>query len=232
MSTNSLMNYKIERAVPLGDRAIFIAGLCKGRCVMHLGCAAWPLTEQQLEDGSLLHLALSKVSRRVYGIDLSEEGLSFLRKRGFKDLIRWDVEKLDELRVEEPVDVIVSGEILEHLSNPGLFLQGISRLMKREKSKLVISVPNAFSIRHFVPVMLRQTERVMDDHTAYYSFSTLRELLRRHDLRVSESYIFSNVGQGSSGFKRLLKRTMNATLMHTFPQVSEGLMVVADVNEN
>jgi predicted TPR repeat methyltransferase len=159
------MKYKIEHAVPLVDRANFIASLCKGRCVMHLGCAAWPLTAQQLEDGSLLHLGLSKVSRRIYGIDLSEEGLSFLRKRGFKDLIRWDVEKLDELRVEEPVDVIVSGEILEHLSNPGLFLRGISRLMKREKSKLVISVPNAFSIRHFVPVMLRQTERVMDEHS-------------------------------------------------------------------
>jgi 2-polyprenyl-3-methyl-5-hydroxy-6-metoxy-1,4-benzoquinol methylase len=232
MSPNSLMNYKLAPVVPLDNRVNFIASLCKGRCVMHLGCAAWPLTKQQLEDGSLLHLALSKVSRRVYGIDLDEQGLAFLRERGFKDLIRWDAEKLDELQVEEPADVIVSGEILEHLSNPGLFLQGISRFMKREKSKLVISVPNAFSIRHFVPVMLRQTERVMTDHTAYYSFSTLRELLRRHDLRVTASYIFSNVGQGSSGFKRLLKRTMNATLMHTFPQVSEGLMVVADVNEN
>ncbi|MGC1687149.1 MAG: class I SAM-dependent methyltransferase, partial [Candidatus Acidiferrales bacterium] len=118
MSSNSLMKYKIERIVALDDRVNFIANLCKGRCVMHLGCAAWPLTEQQLDDGSLLHLALSKVSRRVYGIDLNEEGLAFLRERGFKDLIRWDVEKLDDLRVEEPADVIVSGEILEHLSNP------------------------------------------------------------------------------------------------------------------
>jgi 2-polyprenyl-3-methyl-5-hydroxy-6-metoxy-1,4-benzoquinol methylase len=174
----------------------------------------------------LLHVPVSKAARRAYGIDLSEEGLVFLRDRGFKDLIRWDVEKLDELRVDDLVEIIVAGEIMEHLSNPGLFLRGISRFMRRHKSRLIISVPNAFSYRHFIPVLLSKTEFVMPDHTAYYSFSTLRELLQRHDLQIIEHYTCT-YSEGSTAVKRLLKRTMNAAVMRTFPQVSEGLMIVA-----
>jgi 2-polyprenyl-3-methyl-5-hydroxy-6-metoxy-1,4-benzoquinol methylase len=221
--------YKINGLTPVSDRSAFIADLCRNRCIMHLGCAAWPLTDQQWRDGMLLHLALSKVARRAYGIDLSEEGLAYLRERGFRNLIRWNVERLDELRVDDSVDVIVAGEVMEHLSNPGLFLQGVSRFMKRHKSKLIISVPNAFSYRHFLPVLLRKTEFVMPDHTAYYSFSTLTELLQRHDLQISERHTCTYT-EGSTAVKRLVKRAMNATVRHTFPQVSEGLMVVAHVN--
>lgn len=152
-------------------------------------------------------------------IDLCADGLAFLRERGFKDLIQWDVERLDELQVDESVEVIVAGEILEHLSNPGLFLRGILRFMKRQKSKLIISIPNAFSFRHFVPVMLKQTELVMPDHTAYYSFSTLKELLNRCDLRITESYTFCNGANNASAIRRLLRRTMNATFTRAFPQV-------------
>jgi 2-polyprenyl-3-methyl-5-hydroxy-6-metoxy-1,4-benzoquinol methylase len=220
------MTYKIGRLTPVSDRAAFIANMCRDRCVMHLGCAAWPLTDQQWRDGMLLHVPVSKAARRAYGIDLSEEGLVFLRDRGFKDLIRWDVEKLDELRVDDLVEIIVAGEIMEHLSNPGLFLRGISRFMRRHKSRLIISVPNAFSYRHFIPVLLSKTEFVMPDHTAYYSFSTLRELLQRHDLQIIEHYTCT-YSEGSTAVKRLLKRTMNAAVMRTFPQVSEGLMIVA-----
>jgi 2-polyprenyl-3-methyl-5-hydroxy-6-metoxy-1,4-benzoquinol methylase len=225
------MTHKIGALTPVRDRAAFILEMCKGRCVMHLGCAAWPLTEQQLRDNMLLHAPISKAARRAYGVDLSEEGLAFLRTRGFKDLICWDVEKLDELQVQDQVEVVVAGEVMEHLSNPGLFLQGVSRFMKRHKSKLIISVPNAFSYRHFIPVLLTKTEYVMPDHTAYYSFSTLTELLKRHGLKISQRFTCT-YAEGSTGMKRLIKRGMNATIRHTFPQVSEGLMVVVEIEQN
>jgi len=223
------MTYKIGRLTPVRDRIAFIVEMCRNQRVMHLGCAAWPLTDQQLKDGTLLHSALCKVAKRVYGVDLSEEGIEFLRERGFKDLIRWDVEKLSEIAIEEPVDVIVAGEVLEHVSNPGRFLTGASNFMKNRRTTLIISVPNAFSLRHFVPVLLHRTELVMPDHTAYYSFSTLKELLQRCDLEIVEGYTFNSTGLDLSAIKRRLKRSFNTILMHTFPQVSEGLMVLVQV---
>jgi len=228
MARPSPMVHKIPDVATIRDRRGFIVKACENRSVLHLGCADWPLTAESLQDGTLLHLSLSKVSNRTFGIDSSEEGLSILRAHGFRDLIQWDVEKLDQLHTEGPVEVIVAGEILEHLSNPGLCLSGISRFMRHSQSKLIISVPNAFSIRHFASLMFSKTELVHPDHTAYYSFTTLSELLRRHDLQVREIYTYTEVSKKSSPLNRFAKRVLNATVHRAFPQTSEGIIAVVE----
>ncbi len=178
-----------------------------------------------------MHLAISKVSKRVFGIDWSEEGLLLLRASGFTDLIQWDVEKLDGLRIDQPLDVIVAGEILEHLANPGLCLEGIAQFMRRHHSKLIVSVPSAFSLRHFVSFMFQKTELVMPDHTAYYSFATLSELLHRHGFNVLQLCAYSNSAKGSWSVRRFLKLGLDATLFRVFPQVSEGIIAVARLGD-
>jgi hypothetical protein len=222
------MVHKIPDVERIRDRRGFIVKACENRSVLHLGCADWPLTAESLQDGTLLHLSVSKVSKRTFGIDSSEQGLSVLRAHGFRDLIQWDVEKLDHLRMEGPVDVIVAGEILEHLSNPGLCLQGISQFMRHSKSKLIISVPNAFSIRHFASLMFRRTELVHPEHTAYYSFTTLSELLQRYDFQVLEIYTCTEVSSKSSPLNRFAKRVLNSTLHRAFPQLAEGIIAVVE----
>ncbi|MBO0181221.1 hypothetical protein J0682_30075, partial [Vibrio parahaemolyticus] len=76
-------------------------------------------------------------------------------------------------------DVIVAGEIIEHLNNPGLFLSGVRRFMHRD-SKLVITTINAYCAMRFFVYALRGrrgiNEFVHPDHVAYYSYSTLRVL--------------------------------------------------------
>jgi 2-polyprenyl-3-methyl-5-hydroxy-6-metoxy-1,4-benzoquinol methylase len=228
MGRSSLMVHKIPDVASISDRRGFIVRACENRSVLHLGCADWPLTAESLLDGTLLHLSLSKVSNRTFGLDSSEQGLSVLRAHGFGDLIHWDVEKLDQLRMESPVEVIVAGEILEHLSNPGLCLDGISQFMRRARSTLIISVPNAFSIRHFASLMLRRTELVHSDHTAYYSFTTLSELLQRYDLQVREIYTYTEVSKKSSPLNRFAKHVLNATVHRAFPQVAEGIIAVVE----
>jgi 2-polyprenyl-3-methyl-5-hydroxy-6-metoxy-1,4-benzoquinol methylase len=226
------MVHPIPNAAAISDREEFITRTCQNRSVLHLGCAGWPLTEESLRDGTLLHSALSKVSARAFGMDLCEEGLSVLRSHGFRDLIKLDVEEIDQLHLETPPDVIVAGEILEHLSNPGLFLQGASILMRHAKCKLIISVPNAFSLRHFVSLMFQKTELVMPDHTAYYSFNTLSELVRRYGLQVREFYNYTEVSKRSSRFNRFAKRLLNATLLRAFPHLSEGIIAVVEKRDD
>lgn len=233
MSPAPLMVHRIPGSAIISDRRVFISKACENRTVLHLGCAEWPRTVESLQDGTLLHMALSRVSKRIFGIDLSESGLSILRNHGFRDLICWDAEKLDQLTIDVPIEVIVAGEILEHLSNPGLFLQGIAKFMKYSKCRLIVTVPNAFSFRHFVSFMCSKTELVMPDHTAYYSFTTLATLLGRYNLRVCEAYSYTNVDPKSSTLNRFAKRALNVTLLQAFPQVSEGIIAVAEnVNDS
>lgn len=226
MQDTSLTVHPFFNVPLISDRRSFIVRACKNRSVLHLGCAEWPLTGESLTDGTLLHASISEVSSRLFGIDLCEQGLSILRAHGFENLIQWDVERLSQLQLGSTVDVIVAGEILEHLSNPGLCLEGISQFMVDSRCKLIISVPNAFSIRHFVPFMFRKVELVRPDHTAYYSLRTLSHLVERYGLQVSAIYHYTEVSRKTSAFNRFAKRLLNETVVRAFPQVAEGIIAV------
>ncbi len=113
----------------LVQRVEFIKKACVGRKVLHLGCTDYPFTEQAIENEMLLHFELEKVAGELYGFDFDQKGIDVLEKAGGKNLYRADLEQLENVPLEETFDVIIAGEMIEHLSNPGLFLRGIQRFM-------------------------------------------------------------------------------------------------------
>lgn len=207
------------------DRDAHLLELCRGKKVLHLACAAWPATKTWCEDGSLLHLRMGKVARRLAGFDWSQEGLDVLKEHGVPDLHRLNL--LDEKDVEagwskldfEP-DIIVAGELLEHLDRAGMVLESCRRMMS-DNCRLIVTVPNAFSIRSFLHV-LRGYEKVARDHVSYYSYSNVRELVERNGFALDKvtwyRYSFS---------RRLADRVLDVALSPVtwmWPQVSEGLI--------
>ncbi|MCV4607588.1 hypothetical protein OFB74_32295, partial [Escherichia coli] len=88
------------------------------------------------------------------------------------NLFEADLELLNNVPLERTFDVIVAGEIIEHLNNPGLFLSGVRRFMHRD-SKLVTTTINAYCAMRFFVYALRGrrgiNEFVHPDHVAYYS---------------------------------------------------------------
>ncbi len=184
-----MANGKIE----LVQRVDFIKRRCEGKKVLHLGCTNSPFTENSIRDGSLLHFELEKITKKLYGFDLDEKSIEILKSHGVKDVYRADLERLHEVELEEKFDVIVAGEVIEHLSNPGLFLEGVKRFMD-ENTELLITTINAYSGMRFAIYALRGrggiNEPVHPDHVAYYSYSTLNLILRRANLQVKEFYFY------------------------------------------
>ena len=74
------------------------------------------------------------------GVDLDGDTVVELTEHGvFDNLVEGDVEKLTELELSgERFDLVVAGDIIEHLSNPGLMLEGMKGLMK-PNGKLLVS---------------------------------------------------------------------------------------------
>ena len=64
-----------------------------------------------------------------HGLDFDQEGLDILKKNGIGNLYQGDLENLQAVKLDETFDVIIAGEMIEHLNNPGLFLNGIKRFM-------------------------------------------------------------------------------------------------------
>lgn len=176
------------------DRVEFIKKACAGKKVLHLGCTDYPFTEQMIKNKMLLHFELEKTASELYGFDFDENGIGILAGAGVKNLYRADLEKLEAVALDETFDVIIAGEMIEHLSNPGLFLKGIQRFMNAE-TKLVITTINAYCGMRMLTYGLRgqggRNEPVHPDHVAYYSYSTLRVLIERENLKVNNFYFYN-----------------------------------------
>jgi len=178
------------------ERTDYILEACRGKRVLHVGCTDMPYTEQKLRGNYLLHADIEKVAAVQYGIDLSEEGIKMLQDAGFKNLAVGDVE---EIATKNPFgdvefDIILAGEIVEHLSNPGLFLAGIRPLLKSPDARLIITTVNATCAYRVLYTLLTNDEKVHPDHVFYYSRKTLTELVRRYNY-VVENFCYYPVGR-------------------------------------
>jgi SAM-dependent methyltransferase len=188
--------------------------------VLHLGCVDRPFLEEKLANGTLLHAEIVQRAALAIGVDSDAAGLRLFQERGWRGLCA-DVENLPEL--DDRVDLVVAGEIIEHLSNPGLFLQALARRLD-PSTEVILTTPSAYGAKRFWRFLLGH-EQVHPDHVAYYSPLTLRELLRRYGFRVAEEYPypigpeFGDVPWYYRAFERL------GTAVQ--PWTADGIIVVA-----
>ena len=142
------------------DRHAFIVSKCKGMKVLNLGSSSGDL-----------HGKLKASCVSVIGVD----------KDGAADLTIDLDEEPD--RLTAAVDVVVAGEIIEHLSNPGRLLKALRRM---DCWRVIITVPNAFSEAGRQTMLRSGIENVNNDHVAWYSYWTLKTLVERFGFTVKE----------------------------------------------
>lgn len=158
---NTKMMHVVPDA-PVIDRAKSILQHCAGKRVLEFG-ASGPM-----------HDAVGKVATLLVGID----------RHTTDDVIGFDLDKIGpDLPDLGTFDLILCGEILEHLANPGWFLERLHR--QYPGVQVVITVPNAFTAngkQH----MRDSIENVNIDHVAWYSYRTLRTLIERYGYAVQD----------------------------------------------
>lgn len=148
-------------AAEVVDREGLLVDLCRGKRVLEFG-ASGPLTSR-----------IRAVASGYLGVD---------RQDG-DGVVGFDLDAVT--RADLPVfeaDVIVCGELLEHLSNPGHFLDRLSRQYRGVP--VALSVPNAFSAAAASHIV-KGVENVNPDHVAWFSYKTLTTLLGRHGYRLA-----------------------------------------------
>lgn len=187
------------------DRANFLLDACYGKRVLHVGCTDVPMTRLRIAEGTLLHAKLSEANSDVLGIDIAQDGLDLLRDVGLTNIKCINAENMGLDDFTEPFDVILAGDVMEHLSNPGLFLCNASQVL-RPDGCLIIGVPNALTANN-VKAWLFGREDVHEDHCFYYSPKTLSQLCKRYGflptklvftvqpLTSGESWLFGTLRQ-------------------------------------
>ncbi len=208
------------------DRVSYLVDACHDQRVLHLGCTNAPYTAQSIADGSLLHDRLAEVSAELWGVDQDRDGLEVLASRGTQNLVEADLHSLHRATLPSDLQVIVAGEIIEHLSNPGLFLDSVRRVMTGD-TRLIITTINAYCAMRFARYALRGrggiAEPVHPDHVAYYSYSTLHQLLRRHGMAVT-NFAFYDLGKEHRPHNRSSLNLINDVCVAISRQLADGLV--------
>ena len=173
LSTSTVM-YKQLSSI---QRLDFLRGRIADRSVLHLGCTNHPYTNESIAKGTFLHEDIVNKASLTYGFDFDNDGLDILRGMAYTNLYRADLEELEDVDLDLKFDVILAGEVIEHLKNPGIFLEGIKRFM-HEGSELILTTVNAYAAFRFAAYALRGRVGVNDpvhpEHVFYFAYRTIR----------------------------------------------------------
>ena len=165
---------------------------CSGKSVLHVGCTNAPNTKDKAAKNQLSHLHLASVSKFLLGIDVAEDAIAFMRHDlGIQNVMYGDAEQLQEFTCGNKFDIIIASDIMEHLGNPGLFLESAKQCLKNfGGGELLITVPMAFSIKRMGSLLLAHDEHPNFDHVAYYSPACLKQLSQRYGFTISQFVAF------------------------------------------
>lgn len=165
---------------------------CRGKRVLHIGCTDHPITAHKIAQNKLLHTQLVRVAAEVIGLDIDKEGIDTLSSlMPEQQFILHSAEESDQCTSlsEQRFDIIVATDVIEHISNIGLFLGAVCN-KSQPGGKLLITTPQAFAIKRMLIMMLTGYEYVHPDHIAYFSVSTLSRMLSRYQMEIDQVHMF------------------------------------------
>ena len=156
------------------DRARMIADALLGRdisndmppAILDVGC----------RDGAFMRQL--KIRCRITGVDIDPNAL-LQYKLCFPDSNIRLADCNENLPFDnETFDVVIAGEIIEHLINPQLFLSEIKRILK-PYGIFIGSTPNALRWDKRLHLLLGRDPKTFSDptHTQYFSYDSLKNLL-------------------------------------------------------
>ena len=166
------------------------------------------------------HAILKNAAKEVYGvdIDLAPE---------FASDSHYQKASAESFEFPLKFDVIFAGDIIEHLSNPGLFLAACKRHLK-DGGRLIITTPNAFNLFNLSEKLTKREPTVNHDHTCYFNSKTLAVLLGKNGF-VAESvdYLYTLGIAYEESFKKQVLNALYWLFARFTDKFVETLVVVA-----
>ena len=157
---------------------------CRGRRVIHVGFTDCGFAGLHKREEQWLHSKLAAVASSLVGIDIDAAGVADAVGAGYEAhaVDCRDPDAVAALGLE-PADRVVAGDVIEHIDQPGSFLDGLQSLC-RPNGRLIIATPNAHGLISATAAILRGVELNHPDHVVAFTWRTLTELARRHGWRV------------------------------------------------
>jgi SAM-dependent methyltransferase len=216
-----------RRRMPLVlDRHRWLENLCARTSgeVAHLGCADSPYTAQLLASGGLLHPRLARVAR-VTGIDVDGPALELMRQALPQErLLNLDVSTGGSESERGRYELVIAGEVLEHVPDADAFLRGCGSLLA-PGGTLCVTVPNACCPKIGLRALAGR-ESVHPDHRVYFGPRTLERTLAGAGFELDWIGSCLPPGAGAAG-RVIVNPLLRAVHRLTQGPVGDGLIATA-----
>jgi SAM-dependent methyltransferase len=177
---------QIKEAEPV-QKVQFIEDSCRDRTVLDLGCIRHN-ADVALADPNWLHQKIKTVAKSVVGIDYLADEINKLNDKGYS--IRFaDVTK--PFFVGERFDVIVIGDLIEHLSNFDALFENCKKHLNPD-GILIITTPNPFYTDEFFYITWKRNFLMNPEHVCWIDPYAMAQLAERKGFEISEIHFIKN----------------------------------------
>jgi SAM-dependent methyltransferase len=165
------------RQKPVLDRVQYLRSVCRGKRVLDVGVVDHTSSSERSD--RWLHGYLVESAAEILGVDVLPDEVQALQGKGY------NVQCMDLTAGALPegkFDVLVVGEVVEHLGRPGGLFEAASQLLE-PSGRMVLSTPNPYAVwRVFQNWRGRPYENA--DHALLLSPWGIAELSERAGLRL------------------------------------------------
>lgn len=180
--TNSRPKTEIDTRSPTDSRVSTILEQINEGSVLDVGCVQHDADKET--DPNWLHQHLYACADEVLGLDYLEKDVEKLAEQGY-NVTFGDAENLS---LSRRFDTIVAGELIEHLSNPGSFLD-CCREHLVDDGQLILTTPNVWGVTYLKRLLFAGEVHCNEEHACWYDRRTLRQLLERHGFDVEIEFV-------------------------------------------
>lgn len=146
----------------------------QGKDILDIGCAVG------YKKDDWMHKHIKSLSKTTFGIDLDKDAIDDIKKMGF-DVDYGDAQNFT---LDRKFNLIHAGELIEHLDNPGGFLDSIRNHLT-EDGQVLLTTPNGLRISNFIYASTGGL-KVNFQHTCWFCEYTLKTLLERKGFELVE----------------------------------------------
>src|SRR5690349_4708162 len=111
----------------------------EGKDILDIGCAVG------YSKSDWMHKNIKSIAKSIVGLDLNQKSVEDIRKMGF------EVEQgnAQEFNLNRKFNLVHAGELIEHLDNPGGFLESVKKHLDND-GVLLLTTPNALRINNVI----------------------------------------------------------------------------------
>lgn len=187
-----------------------ILDLCKDKDVLDCGCVGSPL-EQPVDLSGTSHYHIASAAKTCVGVDIVAAEVEKRQRAGYD--VR--VANVETMTLGQTFDVVVAADLIEHLANPGAFLERV-RDHLRPGGYLCLVTPNPWSANAVFKALFGVQMAVNQEHTSWFDPTTIEQLLERYGFMAVEWY-----------WQDYRKQPLAALIVRIRPNLSAHFIVIA-----